>query len=574
MNGLAILQTVATAAITGLIFAVAGYFWHRHFTSLPATRLRIYRRTLAEMLQVKCWNRDWRKMHASISVWRKMHASISVVKGDLKDPQVPVLEKWLRLREALPERRLQLSEITGRKFFKSIKLKMLESSILKEEAKIIGDQIDEAKRDPRFGETAAARRWMEEMEAFAARDPAYQAYYEAVTGNLPLLDEACRNSDWDTAEFRVAAASVSLTRGRASTVTAKVVIPENPFVAWTREQRRHLERCPESNNRWPAKDEMEKFRMGSADKMPVALMRFSAGGSLTILKVLKEDALQGEGNVPKTYNENDYTEYIVVGQKDGQAGIHPYYLVPSSGISEQEDDWIMPRRIVVGECVEEIRLRARADDSWFFPYFEGEDAADLNSRVDATVESHRRNIETYEADRIWNSEIPNRPRECHGSLKRCRAEILSIGDDSLIITHGRREQKYQELLVLDAEFGAIDVMAAVRIEVPKLLSQLRVLDGEVVRDKDRTKMKLLWRNVFVFLPEEFSKVFSGEESRAAAYFGREENGNWRDGEPVGLSARPLINPPLLRAGPAVLRRLYHIDVNPFTQSAERPRVTF
>lgn len=564
MNNNAILENAAGGLISIIVWSsvtlITSHIAYRYFTSVQVSRYRIYRKILIKKLQIHFWHHAWWKILAFFNR--------SEVHNTLDDPNISVLEEWLFLRGALLKIGFPPLEISGSEFYQSIKTEMRKYKNLRDEAKLIGDQAAEANKDPRFVNSTISFKWLKETEQFGLR---YPEYYKTVTNKLKLLDEEKKNPDWKTAEFCVAAASISLSRN-GSEIIAGVVIPENPFIAWTKEMRECIERGP--SNYWPAKNEMEQFKRNENPKMSAALMRFSAGGSLTILKALKEGVTNIENNHPLSFGEEDYKEYIVIGQKDSRANIHPNCLVPSSGMAEEEEDWKNPLLIVVSECVEEIRFRCKDDDSWFFPFFSKEnDSSQFNEHVMASIESHRRNLKIYEEDSIWNSEIQNRPKENVGDLIQCKSELLSIGDDSLIINGAEVNNK--NLFVLDAEFGAIDIMAAVRIQIQKPLSQLRVLDGESICDRSKSKMKLLWRNVFVFTPEELSNVFAGKESRAEAFFGRDCSGNWKDGVPVNLSACPWINPPLWGAGPALLKKIYGIEVDLFDATlAQKPIITF
>jgi hypothetical protein len=324
------------------------------------------------------------------------------LKETIENPELTPLDEWLKLHEIIrtPKFKSLLenssSIISASSLYEKIHFEMANHNTLSNRAEMLSGQISQASRDPRFDSLSlnnpnsisftAKTKWFNQIEPFVNKN---REFFKKITTNLRLLDDAKKDPFWKEAESRMVAASISLTRNNGQ-VIAEVEFPENPFVAYTRIQRKYLENSLEGKN-WVGFEEMNKFRNGETNSLDASLMRFSAGGSLVILKVLKETTHRNKRN----YTENDYEKLIVVSQKENSEEIiHSNYLRATSGVAEDEKDWLNPFRIVAGECVEEIRLRA--DDLWFVPFFTGEDYADtLNDRVSKTLELHRRHLLTY-----------------------------------------------------------------------------------------------------------------------------------------------------------------------------------
>jgi hypothetical protein len=118
-----------------------------------------------------------------------------------------------------------------------------------------------------------------------------------------------------------------------------------------------------------------------------------------------------------------------------------------------------------------------------------------------------------------------------------------LGDDRITIVQekkhgGHNKFELNGLLVPDPEFGALDMMYAMRIYLDTPLSDLRVLDSE-------GDDFLYWRNVSVFRPKELARLCRGDSAHVERFFGRlSPSERWIDGEPVTISEKPFINPPL------------------------------
>jgi hypothetical protein len=298
-------------------------------------------------------------------------------------------------------------------------------------------------------------------------------------------------------------------------VVVFVEIPEDPAVAETRHDRDVLEKSGASGEH-PDKEQLLAFLAGQASTV-TTIARVSAGGAVLIL-----DCVDGP--------------YIAVGMKDADASIHPLHLVPASGLSERPEAWLDPELIVAEECAEEMQIIS-SDRSAFLRL---EFAVELDPRtrhldelvLDTQLKGYKR----------WRSLRPDFPLPDQRDAVHASLQVL--GQDQVCSIWGtRRPVGSVGCVVIDAQYGAIDLMGAVRVRTGRPLADVVLLDGEVVGDR------LLDRDIFVFAPEEFAKlVFTEEQARAERHYKSGARGG-----PVRLTPRPHMNPPLLGSARAALR---------------------
>lgn len=369
---------------------------------------------------------------------------------------------------------------------------------------------------------------------------ARRRYVDSICGNLPILSRVVKE-ELEESDFLVATAIVSLERTNRG-IRAKVNIERDPRVAYTPYARSILEGGA-FGGRVPDYSILSDFRLGKREKVNEVPMRMSAGGAITILDV-------PENGVRK--------EYIVIGQKGTGAVIHSGHLVPSSGLSERQEEWTDPLIIICDECVEEVRLLDKAGCVAFLPVFSFDDAGETKRIQDTVSKTFQERIEMGQH---YNRE-PVREEPC-----KCPATVEPLGMDELEINwEGHESRTLEGLLVLDPVFGALDLMAAVRIELPLPLSKIQVLDGEGI-----TKRNILFNDPkFVFEPEELVRLFNGEESIAFLFHSEKRSGECIHERKVRLSSAPFINPPLWDAGPALLGSRYHYEIRAFRLSEAGP----
>lgn len=513
------LANLSAGVLTGVLGVVVWLFF-----PIKWARRRLYRRVLkknlleknllAKYLQIR--RRNSSKRSALKECFRS-----DQVKDAFDSPIVSVLEKWMALypelmRNELIGKRLRTGEFSGQELFEAIVAAVkntwwLNNRLFTDETVRIAEQIDDAALDPRFSKMDRAKEWWNNIGTLAESNP---EYLHDVTTKLDLYSAVKDTAALNNPEFLVVAASVTAER-RNDVVTVHVVWPENPFVAYKKEQRKSLEG---SKLGWPGSEAMKNFRDFKSNSMSPVLARFSAGGSLIVL------------NLPEKEGSEERKEYILVVQRDADAPIYPGYFAPASGLSQQEEDWSNPLLVAVGECVEEMRVCTRKPDhegnyTWFVPQFS--DRADrfaLNCKIAGEFTAHKNRLEVYE--REWGYAIDGRPREDVSKLipKPCKVELFPLGTNQQLVINGRTLQG-EHLLVLDPQCGAVDVMVAVIMYLDQPLSQLRVLDGEAILTKlgrKHSEMMLLWRKVYVFTPEQLQSGLSGKEAEPAAFFGREE----------------------------------------------------
>jgi hypothetical protein len=380
---------------------------------------------------------------------------------------------------------------------------------------------------------------------------------------------------WLYSEFKVILAGIKL-RKLKNAINATVYIPSNPLVAYERNHRKLLER---GNGFFhPMKEELEKFISDPTHlEVPPFLARFSAGGNLTILRTptLISYLQNKENGTPF-----DFEEYIIINQRDNHPkNLYKNFLALASGIAEQKSDWVNPRLVIACESVEEIIITLKNEDIRIQPEFETFDKEALESRAEDIAE--RREIWMTYFEEEFGDEKPARPIQTRTDPYHCPTEIISIGDDYLEIheLENGKTHNYHGKIVVDPEIGALDLMTAVRYNIPFPMSMLRLTDGEGTKDDHTEIPKMLWRNIYAFKKEEFKKLFEGEESMADFFFGRnyDDKGNylkvkWYDGEPVKLTKKPPMVPPLVGAGLALLETIYGYKITPYSQQNPKVKV--
>ena len=404
------------------------------------------------------------------------------------------------------------------------------------------------------------------QDAFADCKEKYSFYTRHVERELPTLEDAKKTGDWEKSAYRICAGLVSLSVGPACETEARVLLLDDPRVAFQTSEAGKAKDCYRhvleygTTAGWPCRDELEDFRLGKASTASNLLMRFAAGGGILVLNV-------PDGN-------GGHEEFVVVAQKDNGPVIHAGHLVPCSGVAEQPEDWTNPLRIVCGEIAEEIRIRHRGNDNWYYPHFNEQPAltagqcAELNAVVDnqraGRAQLLTSDIKKTPAEALTWEQLLQRdgfptgqdadfypPAEIGDTKLPCPAQLIPLGFDRItIVQEGQEPKKFTGLLVLDPDFGAFDVMYAVRMFLDQPLSQLRVLDSE-------GDTGLYWRNVSVFRPGELAAMCNGKKARIERFFGRlTPESAWVDGLPARISEFPFINPPLRIALSALLARLF------------------
>lgn len=387
-----------------------------------------------------------------------------------------------------------------------------------------------------------------------------------------------RNDDeWVYSEFKVILAGIKLQRSN-KIIKATVYIPTNPLVAYKGKDRKLFERGKASFH--PMKEELGKFLSDSTDsEVAPFLARFSAGGNLTILKTPTLDSylLNKEKATPL-----EYEEHIVINQRDN----HPKVLYKNvfalaSGIAEDIGDWINPRLVIACESVEEIIITKKDEDIRFQPDFETYDQSQLNKRAEKIAERREIWLTYYQTE--YGHEKPLRPIQLGTTPHPCLTEIIDIGNDCIEIheLENGKLHTYHGKLVIDPEIAVLDLMTAVRYNLPLPMSMLRLTDGEGTKADNTEVPKLLWRNIYAFKKEEFKKLFEGKESQADYFFGRNINekgdyiiDRWYDGVPVKISAKPPMGPPLVGAGIALLEHLYNCKIQFYSKKEfQFPKLT-
>jgi hypothetical protein len=202
--------------------------------------------------------------------------------------------------------------------------------------------------------------WNVALDEFKSSRNDYLVYADMVETNLPLDSATKATDERNESAYQICAALVSLSMADDYVTEARILLPADPYVAFQQKDRsvkdkyrRVLEYGKTSG--WPCWGDLEKYRLGEVPSVSNLLMRFAAGGAITILNVPSDDGGR--------------EDFVVIGQKDNGPVIHAGHLIPCSGIAESSEDWLNPLRIVVGECAEEIRLRHRKNNDWYFPVF-------------------------------------------------------------------------------------------------------------------------------------------------------------------------------------------------------------
>jgi hypothetical protein len=257
-------------------------------------------------------------------------------------------------------------------------------------------------------------------------------------------------------------------------------------------------------------------------------------------------------------------------------------LIPQSGIAEFHDgvgDWHDPLRLVVGECVEEVRIIDGDDPEWYYlPNFKN---GSLNSRVQLTLNTRIKALKHF---------IENISKKSHGYYFQFRnqpvewfkrddvdAEILQLGEDELHVTclestPNDMPPLRKGLLALDWKIGVVDFMSGVRITCRKPLSRLVVCDGEI------NEGTLLWRNTLLFDADQLVELVRGNQSEAI-FFGctldyrYEGNREWRANVRAVVSERPKLAIPLRASLKKLLEQ--HLSKNkgiPFFEEKEEQKV--
>ncbi len=132
------------------------------------------------------------------------------------------------------------------------------------------------------------------------------------------------------------------------------------------------------------------------------------------------------------------------------------------------------------------------------------------------------------------------------------AEIIPLGADEVGVTWPPHESRSSTgLLVIDPEFGAIDKIGCVTLRVNCNVSGLKLFDGEI--DPDGNPLD---RDIFLFEPEEFAKLFIPGEQATACYHFRGGRNLRHDREPYMFYPNPKMNPPLLASGIPLLRTVF------------------
>ena len=251
---------------------------------------------------------------------------------------------------------------------------------------------------------------------------------------LPRLSEVGRRGRVDVL---LAAARVRLERGDAG-IRARVLIEEDPRVATSSEERRVME----NRSEYGIEEEVEvrRFLRGEADSCE-AWFRFSAGGSIVVLEL--------EGG----------EQYVFLVVK-GLGELHELHLSVTSGVSKDTEMWVDPRLLTVTEPCEELAVLSRRLDAYYKVRVAQNEflGSEFATKANAWAEAEAR--ESLELLRRWGV--------LSGDVEvvEAEAQLLPLGFDTMeVVWEGRARRAYEGLLVVDPQYGALDMIAAMVVKV-------------------------------------------------------------------------------------------------------------
>lgn len=411
-------------------------------------------------------------------------------------------------------------------------------------------------------------------ESFIRR---HQDFTEQITEQLIHYSEFRSSGTANEKEFCVGVGGVLLRRHGESLI-CDLAIPENPFVAYDVPTRDFVERFPPKVGYHPAKIEIEDFLKKETNTVRRFLGRVTAGGAITVLRVPSEEAYEKD-----RVSAQDFEPFILITQRDAQAPVDRLKLCPQSGISEcmkETFDWHDPRRLVIGECMEELRFVADIKGEKYALHLSFAKAHNKDDNWPIL----QAKVEQKKADRLFHLQnnadnrnpLSGMPLELKATEGHANAKILPIGTDLLSLDYPPLRAKdnytapteFKGFLAIDPNIGVVDFMAVVEIEMPVPLSKLAIMDGEV------HKNNFLRRRILAFTPIEFKKMICGEASKIK-FFGCVENSS--SGKPMewvgnisgSVAPRPKMAIPLAAAAPRVLNEIFGFlpsELSPYDQS--------
>ncbi len=336
--------------------------------------------------------------------------------------------------------------------------------------------------------------------------------WERYRAHFPPLSKAPKG------HFAVAAADVTAFRLRMDPkkLIVRVDLEDDPLVATDGKLRNVLE--------WHAlvrhRRELGDFLDGRRPLVQ-GLVRFSAGGGIVVLQC-------HDG------------PYIAMAMKDEKAPIHRLHLCAASGLAHSSDEWLSPSSIVARESAEEILIRV--GDKWVLPEYKLDELQAASNHLEAVTELAQAEARSQQG--LWERKWSCKPM---GTVVAA-AQLWSLGGrDELSIHWKDKKSEATGLLVLDREYGAVDIMGAVQLTLDCAVSEVTLLDGEAHSANDPP----LDRDVFLITPDELAKMFvPGKKARAEAHFKSGDNLG-----PCLFCPLPKMNPPFFGTAPHLLRRL-------------------
>ena len=221
--------------------------------------------------------------------------------------------------------------------------------------------------------------------------------------------------------------------------------------------------------------DIKKFLNGEVDEA-TGEVNWAGSGSAVILKTK-------EGIV------------LPVGYRDSGAPTHAEKLCTASGIADDVDELLEPRILSVKE-LEEIMLYDTVDNKWLLPiedeYFDRPMAPGIKRTASE-----------------WENKSP---LVLSYSTSRADTRFKKIGKDKMTINHPKRDDFQNQMtghLIIDEETKNLDLVDIVEIDLEdRKIEDIRLFDGEL------SNGELLDRPIYLFQPDMYTELFSGDEVTA------------------------------------------------------------
>ena len=246
------------------------------------------------------------------------------------------------------------------------------------------------------------------------------------------------------------------------------------------------------------------------------------------------------------------------------------HLGAASGLSHDKKEWLNPRMIIARECSEEMLVTCQEDDviKMVEPDYKKDNILELDRLNEITSEQLKKQWEKYrkynfydkfpsqlseEMKKIWTTE---------GKYYSAKSEIISLGKDRINIRRGEREETTsKDLLAINPERGTVEVIGCVLMKFNCTIDKLRFFDGET-----KSKEEFLLRDIFLFKPLEFSKLFiPGKKITAYRRFkygliwsneqGKPWSSEFDKGKEWNFLPNPKIYNPLFCSGIPLIKRI-------------------